>query len=248
MNSIEEEKQAPINEQHIPDSNEINEIYMDNQSEQLSEQNIVEENEGEDDNLSEDPEELLQDLEWEEIEGEWNPQSWLPSYTLVPGPSQQFPREVNQIKEIFLLLFDNEILDMLVTQTNRYAEDFFNRFPERKQGQYYKEWENCTIIKLKAYLGILIHMGLSQFPKMVDHWENSVHYSCPFCPNVMTKNQFLLIHKFFHIVDNSRVNTDDRLHKIRPLLDLLTSKFQRFYVLNRELTIDERMVHRQAQP
>ena len=247
MNSIEEEKQAPINDQQIPDSNEINEIYMDNQSEELSEQNIVEENEGEDDNLSEDPEELLQDLEWEEIEGEeiegeWNPQSWLPSYTLVPGPSQQFPREVNQIKEIFLLLFDNEILDMLVTQTNRYAEDFFNRFPERKQGQYYKEWENCTIIKLKAYLGILIHTGLSQFPKMVDHWENSVHYSCPFCPNVMTKNQFLLIHKFFHIVDNSRVNTDDRLHKIRPLLDLLTSKFQRFYVLNRELTINERMV------
>ena len=96
--------------------------------------------------------------------------------------------------------------------------------------------------KMKVYLGIVIHMGLSQSHEINLHWTPSTHYSCTFCANIMSRNEFTLLHRFFHITNNKIANTNDKMNKIRPLFDLLALKFQNFYVLKQDITIDERMV------
>ena len=58
----------------------------------------------------------------------------------------------------------------------------------------------------------------------------------------MTRLEFMRIHSFLHLVDNERANQDDKLYKVRPLLTMLTREFQRYYVLNKEITIDEKMI------
>lgn len=242
---FEEEKKNDNNLNQEQEQEQVDDIFMDILSEGLPEEDplLVEENDNVDDVSSEDSEELLQDLDWESTDDEeWYPGNWLQQYALIPGLSQQFPSNVNQVEDSFLLLFDNEIIGLLVEETNRYATQFFTRFPEKRGEYYYKEWEGCNTALMKAYLGILVHMGLSQFPRLVYHWKSSAHFSCSFCPNVMKRNKFFIMHKFFHITDNSRANNDDRLFKIRPLLELLVTKFQSFYVLNKELSIDERIV------
>jgi len=104
---------------------------------------------------------------------------------------------------------------------------------------------NIGLLAIKRelkHLGLLIHMGLSQFPRLEYHWLRSSLYNCHLCPTIMTKKDFFLLHGFLHFADNRSANLDDKLYKVRRLFELLTQRFQRYYILNRELTIDERIV------
>ena len=85
-------------------------------------------------------------------------------------------------------------------------------------------------------------MGLTQYPRMDYHWIKTPLYTCNFCQNIMKKREFFLLHGFLHYADNTIANNDDKLFKVRKLFLLLTARFQRFYIPNRELTIDERIV------
>lgn len=219
---------------------------MDESSVQISaEDPILQRLESDEDETDTDSEEDFEprpgDPRWEDADEQWNP-NWLKNYDEEEGLSMHYPGGLTDPSEFFLLLFDNEVIGLLVEQTNLYAEQFFAQNPLLRGLKYYSQWEAVTVPQFKAYLGILIHMGLVRFPRLQCHWESSEQYNCCFCPSVMTRQEFTLIHKFFHIVDNQRLNQDDRLAKIRPLLDLLITKYQRYYVLSRNLTIDERMV------
>ena len=60
----------------------------------------------------------------------------------------------------------------------------------------------------------------------------------------MARNKFQLIRAFIHFADNTTMkkrNEDgyDRQFKIRPIIDLLTTKFFKYYLPSKELSIDE---------
>ena len=58
----------------------------------------------------------------------------------------------------------------------------------------------------------------------------------------MKRSEFFLLQSFIHYVDNTTADINDKLYKVRNLFNMLTIRFQRHYVLNREITIDERMI------
>ena len=45
-----------------------------------------------------------------------------------------------------------------------------------------------------------------------------------------------------HLNDNSAINKDDKLFKVRPYIELLNKKFQQFGVHKTNLSIDEQMI------
>ena len=45
-----------------------------------------------------------------------------------------------------------------------------------------------------------------------------------------------------HLDDNSAINEDDKLFKVRPYIELLNKKFQQFVVNKTNLLIDEQMI------
>jgi len=60
--------------------------------------------------------------------------------------------------------------------------------------------------------------------------------------DVMTYNTFTKLKRFFHFADNNDgANTDDRLRKIRPLVDMLRSQFLSV-PLAENMSIDEQIV------
>ena len=180
-------------------------------------------------------------VNWEEILGNWHP-NWLGEYARVAGPSADIPQDLNTAGEYFRLFYDDEVLDLIVTETNRYSQQYFETHPDQARTDYYKSWTPCTQERIKAYIAIIIHMGLSQYPRMDYHWSKTLMYNCSLCPNVMTKKEFFLLHGFLHYCDNRAANLDDKLYKVRRLFDLLSARFRRFYIPNQNLTIDERIV------
>ena len=180
------------------------------------------------------------EVEWDEIEGDFIP-NWLQDYTLQAGP-QHLPEDTTTPLHYFSLFFSEEIIDMLVTETNRYAIQYLNSNPDKKETFFFKGWTPCNRIQIKAYLGLLIHMGLLKLPRLDYHWRSNNLYCCPLCPNVMKRIEFMRIHSFFHIANNENANLQDKLYKLRPLITKLSSSFTRYYVLHKELTVDEKMI------
>jgi len=71
--------------------------------------------------------------------------------------------------------------------------------------------------------------------------KNPLFYNSTF-PAAMSRNRYQLIHKFLHFADNEDADKDDRLHKIRYVVDYLITKFQEVYTLEREVCIDEQLL------
>lgn len=59
----------------------------------------------------------------------------------------------------------------------------------------------------------------------------------PFCGKQMTKDRFLIILSNFHLEDNAEAN-DDRLYKVRPLINMLKTNFDKYYP-EKDVSLDE---------
>ena len=68
---------------------------------------------------------------------------------------------------------------------------------------------------------------------------NSLH---PIFGAVMSSNRFDVLLLFLHFTDNATANRTDKLHKVRPLLDLLGATFKAMYKPEREISIDEKQI------
>ena len=74
------------------------------------------------------------------------------------------------------------------------------------------------------------------------HWNKRLGIIYDVVADFMSRDRFMQIKSNLHLVDNEANNsTDDKLSKVRPLIDHLHSKFQDI-PMDQELCIEEQMV------
>ncbi|GBP90262.1 PiggyBac transposable element-derived protein 2 [Eumeta japonica] len=59
---------------------------------------------------------------------------------------------------------------------------------------------------------------------------------------VMSRNRFELLLQYLHFSDNLSVDRNDRIAKIRPLIDALNATFQKYYSPKEDVCVDESQV------
>ena len=59
---------------------------------------------------------------------------------------------------------------------------------------------------------------------------------------ILSQRQYELIRAAIHFADNNNANLEDRLYKIRPILDIVQDLYTTIYSPNKELSIDETML------
>ena len=124
----------------------------------------------------------------------------------------------------------------------------FAALPSRwKENSRVNEWVPTNNAEMKTFLGLTILMGIIRKPSVQLYWSKDPLYSTPIFSQVMRRNRCQLLLKFFHLSDNDLMlpRSDpnyDRLHKIRPLLEHLSNKFQTVYQPGPHLSLDEAMV------
>jgi len=129
-----------------------------------------------------------------------------------------------------------------VVETNRYAHD------NRSTAPTPRAYKDVTVDEMKAFVGLLILMGILRLPRLEMYWSTSAlnkYISAPGISSVMTKTAFEQIFRFLHLVNNDEreaSTTPDKLFKIRPLANLLLASFQSNYVPKQTVTIDEAMI------
>ena len=141
----------------------------------------------------------------------------------------------------FLNLFlTDELLNLMVSETNRYAtQEIDKRRPLRRTSRYGK-WKPVDVEEMKKFIGALLLMGIVRLPSIEHYWSKDPLYKFEGLSNVMSRNRFQEILRFWHFSNNEE--EESRLDKIMPLVNQLNEKMKAIYQPKRDLSIDESMM------
>lgn len=172
---------------------------------------------------------------------------WLTPYVQNSGP-KNVPEESTPY-EIFRLYFDDEIIDLLVTQTNLYYDQYIqtkglDNLPIFSRA---RSWRPVDFPEMKVFLAIVIFMGLVRMPNYDMYWSTHDLILLKHLTSYMSRDRFLNILSFLHAADNSQAPVRDSPdfdpgYKIRELSVKLVQKWQNKYQPHREISVDETLV------
>ena len=105
----------------------------------------------------------------------------------------------------------------------------------------------CHSWYVHYFLGVLIMTGLKKFPMLRDYWSSVPLLGCTENVESWPLCKFVGVLRCMHLNDNNTAIPRgqpgyDKLHKVRPFLELLQESFWANYKLDRDVSTDEAMV------
>ncbi|KAM3626100.1 uncharacterized protein V6R79_022451 [Siganus canaliculatus] len=123
--------------------------------------------------------------------------------------------EIREPIQYFREFFDPDLLDTIVQQSNLYCMQK-NPYSALKLDRN----------ELEQFIGTLVYMSIVHLPRPRMYWSSECRVAQ--VSDVMSRDRWEEIKKFIHFNDNSNaaVNSDDKLFKIRPIIESLLPKCQ----------------------
>lgn len=113
------------------------------------------------------------------------------------------------------LFFSDNIFAKIVNESNLYHYQIKPDDPK---------WRDITVEDMKAFLGIIIAMGMLELPKFHDYWSRDGLFSTPWIRFVMPRDRFMEILRYLYLNNNeNEPPKDDPNQKLYKLGNLLSS-------------------------
>ena len=153
----------------------------------------------------------------------------------IPGPILPDDLTLESALDYFVYIFGEDTFKNIAQQTNLYAL------------QCNQEWHETSTEEIKAFLGMILAMGIHKVPSVSDYWSQHALLGVPGITRNMLRNRFMQILQNLHLNDNSKMpqpgySDFDKLHKVRPLLETIRMNSQKAYSPHQEVSVDEAMV------
>lgn len=155
--------------------------------------------------------------------------------------------------EIFKAIWNLQIMEHIVEETNKYAWNIIARASESEEGiskaSRLNDWDETTVGELYQFFSVLIYMSLCYRARLDEYWTVGI-LGMPSFRKIMSKNKFLLLLRFLHFVDNDAL-TDSihgydkktyKTYKNAPIVEHCNNKFAEIYIPKRDLSIDESLL------
>ena len=181
-----------------------------------------------------------------EIEHRWKQQDGTPTIpdTAESKINADLSEEPTPID--FLNLFFDDFYNLLVTQTNLYAQQYREAHPMLPRYSRARQWKDVSVDEMKKFLALYFLTGIVRKPELGQYWSTNPLIKTPMFNEIMSRNRFKAILDFLHFNDNFNYDPNDpncdRLYKVRPLIEYLVSKFKSVYIPSREILIDEELM------
>ena len=156
--------------------------------------------------------------------------------------------DVESPAAFFGVFFDDCLLKHIVLETNRYASQRLAQSTPTPSSRL-RDWKETTTEEIKSFIGLVLLTGLvSKRGSLENYWSTRKTLTTPFFGETLSRNRFQILSTFLHFNNNMdrAANADDKLFKVRPVLDNLTEKWKRSYNLGEQLSIDEAMLNWQG--
>lgn len=146
--------------------------------------------------------------------------------------------------DFFRTLLTDEFLQLVVDETNNYALEVYLA-PSTKEKSRIVNWRDVTVNELLVFLGLLLHMGNIKLSRLQDYWKQDPLYNISIFGKCMSRNRFLLIMRCLHFTRNPDENEpvpEDRLYKVRNIINGFNQRMGDVFYPVREHSLDESMV------
>jgi hypothetical protein len=174
-------------------------------------------------------------IQWQNVDDFYVPNKFM--FSSVCGAK----KSATSSSEAFLLFFDDEMLEMIVAETNRYADQKI-RSQSWKPCSRVNSWVPVDKNEIYVYLGLIMLMGIVQKPSIKACFSKNPILDTPVFSQTMSQDCFELVSKFMHFVDSTTQNTffgPKKLFKIHSITDYLHNKFQPIYIPTQNIAIDK---------
>lgn len=167
-------------------------------------------------------------------------------YQEQPGPTIQITSPI----DIFKNIWDRDIMEIIVVETNKYAWQIIVQASEHENGitpaSRLNDWFDTTVEELYTFFSIMMFMSLCNRGRIDEYWNTGI-LGMPSFRKIMSKNRFLLLLRFLHFVNNDyltdNIHGDDRkIFKLGPILEHCNRKFGELYIPRKALSIDESLL------
>ena len=127
---------------------------------------------------------MAQDLEWSRcnLHFEKDDNISVPEFTEVEGVTVRVPDNPTALDFLNFYLTD-ELFQLMVDETNRYADQYFHDHPESADSTSLQEWEPLSLREMKTFIALVILMGIVHTPTIPMYWSTDMLYSTPIFPN-----------------------------------------------------------------
>lgn len=145
--------------------------------------------------------------------------------------------------EIFQAIFDDALLDHIVTETNKYAVKVCAE--KRRKGKMKRNsrdllWKETNKGEMYAFLGLLLLQGIVKKPSIYSYHSTNQLISTPFFGKCISRDRFALLLKYLHFTDSE--DASDPTFKFKEVLDILIQRFKSSYVPKQNISIDESLL------
>ncbi|XP_068117048.1 piggyBac transposable element-derived protein 4-like [Hyperolius riggenbachi] len=142
------------------------------------------------------------------------------------------------------LFLTADVIDKIVSETNRYAEQ--QMATSHLRFSRVRAWEPVTSDVIWQFLGLIILQGVVGKPMQKMYWSTNHLLATPFFGSVMSEYKFSLIMKFLHFTNNEEYDENThpapKLRKIWDVSQLIMRNFKQTYVPERDISIDESLM------
>lgn len=153
------------------------------------------------------------------------------------GPTEFLPAD-SSVVDFFDMLFPPDAFDLLVDETNRYAQ--------QKGGEWYHDTD---LVEMRAFIGLLFFLGIHRLPEINNYFSSNWVFSVPAFARVFTRARFWQLWSNLHLADNNDATRParnepgyDKIWKLRPLFKKLVDSFQEKFYIGQNVSVDEMMV------
>ena len=166
-----------------------------------------------------------------------------PRFTYVGNAAVNFvPDPDDSLLQYFNAIFDDELVDSIVTETNRYASQCLGE-ASQSSANGRQRWHPTNSNELRVFLAIIILQGIVKKPELELYWSKNLLLSTPFFRQAMSYRRFCKIKQYLHFSNNEDFDPEShpnpKLYKVLPVYESLVNKFKTLYTPERDVSIDE---------
>jgi hypothetical protein len=152
------------------------------------------------------------------------------------GISEEFEIGGNKPSDYFRAFFDDELMQTIVDETNKYQQQNAASNVGKTAA-----WYNTTVEELYVFFATTILMGLNQKNRIKDYWSTDKLITTPIFGELFTRDRYLSILRYLHFADNN-IEEEGKLRKIQPIVEYLRNKFEMAVIPWENLCIDESLM------
>lgn len=144
------------------------------------------------------------------------------------------------ILECFECIFCAEFVDKIVDQIHLY-HDFVtaNDLPNKSR---LKNWKETNTSEIYVFLAVSLLMSQVKKNRVTDYWSKDALIETPIFSQIMSRDRWINILRMLHFSDNSNVDTNDRLFKVRMVIDYFRNTFKNSLYPFKNIVIDESLM------